>query len=122
MASIVHFDIPADDTARAKKFYSALFGWKFETYMDMDYHLITTTNLDGSPGIGGGIGKRMNPSSQITDFFGVPSVDAAMKKVKDLGGSVMGEKMPIPKIGYMGVCVDTEGNMFGVFEEDAGAK
>ncbi|MDD1674325.1 MAG: VOC family protein [Methanomicrobiales archaeon] len=122
MPTIVHFDIPADDTARAKKFYSALFGWKFETYMDMDYHLVTTTTLDGSPGAGGGIGKRMNPSTHITDFFGVQSVDAAMKKVKALGGSVMGEKMPIPGIGWMGVCVDTEGNMFGVFEEDKGAK
>ncbi len=122
MPTIVHIDIPADDTARAKKFYGDLFGWKFETFQEMDYHLFTTTGLDGSPGVGGGIGKRMNPSTHITDFFGVPSVDAAMKKVKSLGGSVMGDKMPIPGMGWMGICVDTEGNMFGVFEEDKGAK
>jgi predicted enzyme related to lactoylglutathione lyase len=28
--SIVHFEIPADDVERARKFYSTLFGWKIE--------------------------------------------------------------------------------------------
>ncbi len=122
MPSIVHFDIPADDTNRAKKFYSSLFGWKFESYMEMDYHLITTTNLDGSPGVGGGIGKRTDPSSRIVDFFGVPSLDAAMQKVKDSGGSVVMGKMPVPKMGFMAVCLDTEGNTFGLFEENPAAQ
>jgi uncharacterized protein len=30
MPTIVHFEIPADDVDRAKKFYSDLFGWKME--------------------------------------------------------------------------------------------
>jgi uncharacterized protein len=30
MPTIVHFDIPADDIERAKKFYTDLFGWKME--------------------------------------------------------------------------------------------
>jgi uncharacterized protein len=28
MPTIIHFEIPADDAERAKKFYSDLFGWK----------------------------------------------------------------------------------------------
>jgi uncharacterized protein len=28
-ASVVWFEIPADNPARAKKFYDTLFGWKF---------------------------------------------------------------------------------------------
>jgi hypothetical protein len=28
--TIVHFEIPADDVERARKFYSILFGWKIE--------------------------------------------------------------------------------------------
>jgi len=28
MNSVVHFEIPADDVERAKKFYSENFGWK----------------------------------------------------------------------------------------------
>ncbi len=32
MPTIVHFEIPADDVDRAKKFYSDLFGWKMERW------------------------------------------------------------------------------------------
>ena len=40
-ASIVWFEIPADDTARAKKFYRALFGWNISPFPGAaiaDYH------------------------------------------------------------------------------------
>ena len=28
MGKVVHFEIPADDLSRAKKFYSTVFSWK----------------------------------------------------------------------------------------------
>lgn len=28
--TVVHFEIPAEDVDRARKFYSTLFGWKIE--------------------------------------------------------------------------------------------
>lgn len=34
MTTIVHFEIPADDIDRARKFYSELFGWKIEKWDD----------------------------------------------------------------------------------------
>ena len=43
MPTIVHFEIPADDVERSKKFYSDLFGWKIEKFRrqtgseDMEY-------------------------------------------------------------------------------------
>lgn len=122
MPTIVHFDIPAEDTGRAKKFYSGLFGWKFDSFPEMRYDLITTTNLDGTPGVGGGMGKRMAPSQRMMNYFGVPSLDAAMKKVKSLGGSLITEKMAVPGMGFLVNCVDTEGNMFGLWEEDKKAR
>jgi len=122
MPAIVHFDVPADDTKRAREFYSALFGWKFEAWPGMDFSLITTTNLDGTPGIGGGLGKRMDQSQRMMNFFGVPSIEAAMKDVARLGGKLITGKMPVPGIGYMATCIDTEGNSFGLFEENKEAK
>ncbi len=124
MATIVHFDISAEDTGRAKKFYSKLFGWKFDTYPGpMEYHLITTTNLDGTPGVGGGMGKR-NEYSLLgaRNYYGVKSIDAAMEKVKSLGGKVVTQKMAVPKMGYMVNCEDTEGNGFGLWEANPEAK
>ena len=32
MPTIVHFEIPADDVERSKKFYGDLFGWKIEKW------------------------------------------------------------------------------------------
>jgi predicted enzyme related to lactoylglutathione lyase len=122
MSSIVHFDVPAENTERAKKFYSVLLGWKFESYPEMQYNLITTTNLDGTPGVGGGMGKRMDPSQHIVNYFSVKSIDAAIKQVKSLGGSILMDKMAVPKMGYLVNCLDTEGNTFGLWESDTGAK
>ncbi|MDD5509078.1 MAG: VOC family protein [Bacteroidales bacterium] len=122
MSTIVHFDVPTEDVMRAKKFYSTLFGWKFQSFPEMQYNLITTTNLDGTPGIGGGMGKRMEPSQRIMNYFGVPSIDAAMKQVTSLGGKVLTEKMAVPGMGFLANCMDTEGNTFGLWEENAGAK
>ncbi len=122
MPTIVHFDVPAEDVERAKIFYSALLGWKFESYPEMQYNLITTTNLDGTPGVGGGMGKRMEPSQRMLNYFGVSSIDAAMNQVKTLGGKVLTEKMAVPGMGFLATCMDTEGNMFGLWQEDPQAK
>jgi uncharacterized protein len=121
MPAIVHFDVPAEDVERAKKFYSALFGWQFESFPDLQYYLFTTTNLDGTPGVGGGMGKRMEPSQRMMNYFGVPSIDAAMKQVTSLGGKVFTGKMAVPGMGYLANCMDTEGNLFGLWEDDAQA-
>ena len=122
MPTIVHFDVPAEDIERAKKFYSALLGWKFESFPEMQYNLITTTNLDGTAGVGGGMGKRMEPSQRMMNYFGVSSIDASIKQVKSLGGSIVSKKMAVPQMGYLVNCIDTEGNMFGLWEEDTKAR
>src|SRR5512137_2720012 len=107
MPSIVHFEIPADDLKRAKEFYSNLFGWKIESMSGMDYMMIDTF------GPGGGMMKRMHPDQQITDYFGVPSIDEYAAKVEKLGGKVIVPKMAVPGMGYFVLCLDTEKNVFG---------
>jgi predicted enzyme related to lactoylglutathione lyase len=122
MSTIVHFDVPAENIDRAKKFYSGLLGWKFESWPGMEYNLITTTNLEGVPGVGGGMGKRMDPSQRMVNYFGVKSIDAAIQQVKNLGGRMLSDKMTVPTMGYLANCVDTEGNTFGLWEENSEAR
>jgi predicted enzyme related to lactoylglutathione lyase len=88
----------------------------------MQYNLITTTNLDGTPGVGGGMGKWMEPSQRMMNYFGVPSLDVAMKQVKSPGGKVMSEKMAVPGMGFLVSCMDTEGNAFGLWKENTQAR
>jgi predicted enzyme related to lactoylglutathione lyase len=102
--------------------FLALSDWKFEKYPgDMDFYLIQTTDLEGKPGVGGGVGKRMNPEQHITPDFGVQNLDATLAKVKAAGGSVILSRMSVPGFGYMAVCMDTETNPFGLWQADPGA-
>jgi predicted enzyme related to lactoylglutathione lyase len=126
MPTIVHFDIPADDVERAKKFYSDLFGWKIEKWSklgtgDMEYWMVTTTDVKGNKGLDGGIMKRQNPQYQVTNSIDVKSVDEYSSKVQQLGGKVVYPKMSIPGMGYFAGCLDTEGNNYGIFEYNESA-
>jgi predicted enzyme related to lactoylglutathione lyase len=122
MPTIVHFDIPVESIARAKAFYETLFNWKIEKVPgDMQYFLIETTDLDGITSVGGGMSQRERPGQQITNFIGVPSIDEYLKKIEALGGEVLEPKTPIVGWGYLAVCLDTENNPFGLWEDDTSA-
>jgi predicted enzyme related to lactoylglutathione lyase len=50
--AIVHFEIPADDVQRAKRFYQKAFGWKISDPWKMDYYFVETKKK-GEEGING---------------------------------------------------------------------
>lgn len=133
MPTIVHFQIPADDIERSRKFYNDLFGWKFEKFSgppgseampeEMEYWLISTVDNKGNKAVGGGMMKRQSPQQQgVTNYFDVKSVQEYSTKVEKLGGKVITPKTPIPGMGYFAVCTDSENNGFGIFESDETAK
>ena len=67
--------------------------------------------------------KRQSSQQQgIANYFDVKSVQEYSAKVEQLGGKVISPKMPVPGMGYMAVCTDTENNGFGIFEADQTAK
>ena len=122
-ASIVWFEIPADDLARAKKFYAKLFGWEINSFPAStmpEYQHIDTRGADASPD--GGMMKRMHPTHTITQYVLVPSVTRHMAKVKKLGGSICKPKTAVPGMGYFAICLDTENNTFALWEADEKAK
>ena len=121
MNRIIHFNIHADDPGRAVKFYGTVFGWKAEKWNGVEYWLVTT-GPDDKPGINGGIGQRDDPADHTINFIGMPSVDESVAKVEDTGGKMVAPKMAIPGVGWFAVCLDTEGNKFGVMEDDSSAK
>ncbi len=123
MPTIAHFDLPADDLERAKKFYEKLFDWKFNQVPGpMPYYLIETADLGGNPGVGGGMGKRGAPDQRIMNYFGVSSVEESIAKVEKLGGKIIMPRTAVPGWGYLAICIDTENNTFGLWEEDKNAK
>ena len=127
MPTIVHFEIPADDVERSKRFYSDLFGWKIEKWsgsnsIGMDYWTINTTDEKGNKALGGGMMKRQGPQQPITNYIDVKSIDEYSSKVQQLGGKVHVPKTAVPGMGYFAICLDTENNAFGIWETNEGAK
>jgi predicted enzyme related to lactoylglutathione lyase len=120
-ASLVWFEIPADDTARAKAFYGKLFGWKIVPLPHMaDYWHLDTGGPDASPD--GGLMKRMHPAHTITTYISVASITRFMAKVEKLGGSICKPKTAVPGMGYFAICQDTENNTFAIWEMNPKAK
>ncbi len=120
-ASIVWFEIPADDLKRAKKFYASLFGWKINPFRGMkDFLHVDTEGADASPD--GGMMGRKHPQQSITNYINVESIDKSAAKVQKLGGKICVPKTAVPQMGYFAVCTDTENNSFGLWERNANAK
>lgn len=114
---LCHFEIPADDVARAKEFYKNLFGWQIDE-VEGGYHLIQT----GENEVGGGMMKRMAPQQQPTIYFQVESADDYIRRIHELGGTIVVPKMAVPTMGYFAQAVDTEGNVFAIWQVDPQAK
>jgi predicted enzyme related to lactoylglutathione lyase len=118
----IHFDLTVDNPERAMKFYKDVFGWKFEKWNGpMEYWMVTTGD-EKEPGINGGLSKRGESGMPNMNTIGVSSVDKFSKMVQDEGGKILMPKSPIPGIGWFATCQDTEGNIFGIIEEDRTAK
>jgi predicted enzyme related to lactoylglutathione lyase len=118
----IHFDLTVDNPERAMKFYKDIFGWKFEKWNGpMEYWMVTTGD-EKEPGINGGLSKRGESGMPNMNTIGVSSVDKFSKMVQDEGGKILMPKSPIPGMGWFATCQDTEGNTFGIIEEDRTAK
>ncbi len=123
MPTITHFMIPAEDLERAERFYTEIFGWKIKKLPGpLDYYEIETTTTEGEKGLGGGMARRDNPDEKITNYIDVPSIDEYIAKIEKLGGKVAVPKMAVPGTGYVAICVDTENNVFGLWETDVNAR
>lgn len=124
MDRVVHFEIPADDLNRAKKFYSDNFGWRLNQLgPEMgNYVLVHTgpTDDQGMPQdkafINGGLMPRDPSASAPVLVIAVSDADAAVEKVKKSGGRLVGEILDIPRVGRYARVQDTEGNVIGVIK------
>jgi len=120
--TIVHFEIPADDLQKLRKFYSELFGWKIEKMVGpIDYWNIQTVPVDEKgmpirPGVNGGMMKRQNPEHKPVNYIGVESIDKYAKKIEALGGRVIVPKTEVTGVGWWALALDPEGNQFAIFE------
>ncbi len=82
MARLNYLELPVADTARAKTFYGAAFGWKFSDY-GPSYAATTTGDTD--------IGLQADDaqkSARALPVIEVANIAAALAAVEDAGGRV----------------------------------
>ena len=117
----IHFEIPAENPQRAIGFYTNVFGWKFTKWDGpMDYWIISTGQAP-EPGIDGGLMPRRDPNQPCVNTIGVANLEEMIATVLSNGGSIAVPKMPIPGVGWLAYCKDTEGHIFGIMQADAAA-
>lgn len=124
MDRVVHFEIPAENLERAKKFYSENFGWKLNQLgPEMgNYVLVHTgpTDAEGMPQdrafINGGLMPRDASASSPVLVIAVADADQTVEKVKKSGGRLVGEILDIPNVGRYARVQDSEGNVIGVIK------
>ena len=113
---LVHFEIPADDTAKGREFWGSLFGWKFEAMPGPSEYLMTRITDQ----MGGAI-TNMEPGKRgARAYFDVDEINAGAARVKELGGEA-GDPASVPSMGWFSVCKDPEGNDFGLWQTDPSA-
>jgi uncharacterized protein len=123
--AIMHFEIPADDVERAKKFYEHVFGWKIEPYpMPPGQEYWGVTAKDSSDqGINGGLMKRQMPGQPFTNYVTVDSIDVMIPIVHAQGGKLVLPKQEIGGgMGWIAAFMDPESNLIGLHQAGPNAQ
>ena len=111
---MVHLELPAGDTARAREFWGSLFGWQWQDFGGpTEYY---TTQFAETQG--GAIYAPDPPDRRGTRvYFDVDDIQQGNARVRELGGEA-GEAMAVPGMGWFSLCKDSEGNEFGLWQTD----
>jgi uncharacterized protein len=120
---VVWFEIYVDEIKRATQFYEIVLDTKLEFMGDpSDQDTIMMRfpgdmESNGANGINGAIvkmeGFKAGGSSTIVYFHSKDCITEE-SKVVSAGGRVVKPKMSIGNYGFISLCLDTEGNMFGL--------
>jgi predicted enzyme related to lactoylglutathione lyase len=105
-------EFPADDPQRARSFWTALLGTELEARSPGEGEGWQTPS--GVPAVGVHL-RGLGPGDSFSlPYFAVSDIEAALEKVRALGGTVVhpGEKWAI--------CKDSEGSPFGLAQEVQG--
>ncbi len=125
MNSIVYFEIQSNDPQKCIEFYRNVFEWEFtkQDGLPIEYYRIKTSGMEG------GMFKRPAETPPLecgtnafTCTLQVENFDAAAEKITANGGIVAMPKFAIPGMSWQGYFLDTDNNLFGIFEVDPNAK
>jgi predicted enzyme related to lactoylglutathione lyase len=125
MNPVVHFEMPYDNRQRMATFYASAFGWQTQMLgEDMGNYVIAITTESGEDGpkrpgaINGGFFQKKPdwPGQHPSVVIAVDDIKTSAQKIKDAGGTVLGEPMEISGVGKYVSFTDTEGNRVSMLQ------
>lgn len=113
----VWYDLMTTDPDASREFYSQLFGWG-TSQMDMGEMGLYTMVSAGEQGLGGivPLGEADGVPSHWIAYISVDDLQAACRRVKELGGEVCVPPTDIPNEGQFAVVNDPSGAIFSPFK------
>lgn len=118
----VWHELMTTDTAAAETFYGSVVGWTTRPMSMGEGMTYTIFNVAGTErGVGGMMPlpdelKSMGVPPNWTGYVYVDDVDAAAKKVTELGGSIRRPPDDIPTVGRFAVIADPQGAVICIFK------
>jgi uncharacterized protein len=113
------FDIYVDDMNRAVAFYETVLAKKLENIGDPtgETQMMSFPANMSAYGASGALVKSSHSRPGIGGtmvYFSVEDCATEQSRVSQAGGKVMRPKFSIGEFGWVTLCQDTEGNMFGL--------
>ncbi|MDQ7026398.1 MAG: VOC family protein [Anaerolineae bacterium] len=108
-------ELATRDVPKAMEFYKNLLGWEFQKAENLDYHFIVNNGRmnGGMLTINANMGD-IPPNWMV--YYNIADIDAAVKKVKDLGGQVHVEGQS--PVGPFAVIADPAGAVLTIMQAD----
>lgn len=119
MNAVAWFDIFVDDLDRAVAFYETVLGVSLEEMGDPtgETKMMSFPADMGTYGAGGALTKSPHGRPGVGGtiiYFGAEDTAVNEARVAEAGGIVIRPKFSIGEFGFVTLCQDTEGNMFGL--------
>ena len=114
---VAFFEIISPDAARARSFYTELFGWAADANPAFGgYALVDPQGGEGA--IGGGIGEADEPGEAgVKIYMRVEDLEACLERAEKLGGTVVVPPHDLPgDAGRTALFTDPDGNKVGLWE------
>lgn len=112
-------ELNTTDWESAWKFYSALFGWKPTSSMDMgpSYGTYFMFGMEEKRSMGGmsNAATIMKAPAHWLHYFNVADIREAVKRVEEAGGKVLNGPMEIPGDDWIAQCADPQGSYFAIY-------
>jgi predicted enzyme related to lactoylglutathione lyase len=124
MNVIAYFEIQSSCLEREVTFYQNVFGWNIskDDSMPIQYYRIETDGIQGALLERPADVVPMSGTNAFTCSIEVEDFDKTAKKILANGGIVAVPKMAIPGRCWQGYFLDTDQNVFGIFEVNENAK